>query len=68
MNGRGLCNVGLNVFTHNTYTDLASYDAAWGKCLDESRITDTIFRRTWVTDLGLIISSNIIPTSLLEIA
>ena len=29
MKGRGLYIVGLNVFTHNTYTDLTSYDAAW---------------------------------------
>jgi len=50
MNGRDLYNVGLNVFTHKNYTDLASYGAAWEKCLDQNRITDTIFRRTWKTD------------------
>jgi len=50
--GRGLYNVGLNVFTQNTYNDLSSYDIPWGKYLDENRITDTIFRRTWKTDRG----------------
>jgi len=68
MKGRGLYNVGLNVFTQNTFNDLSSYDIAWEKFLDENRITGTISGEHGKLMVGLIISSNITPTSLIEIA